>query len=535
MSVPDCVPNFARLANINTQLTTQCHWHNKPRGDRVGQRCGNSISKDDGERRRVLVLTLHSLVASDTTVTNTSYKSARSSGPLQVQKILQELSQLLLCKRQHRVESAAIYAKWSIESELKDMLSKPGNYDVGKDQRSNGLRPSAAEQPSIAYEPSTPFPRRTSTQNSETPESSASNVWSRTSSVTISTPVTSPPSQQQFDTTGTPHDSPHLRRRATTINNADNVEPQRVDHNRLTRSAARQSGLETSPPKPAPSYFKPYYPPNKSNTFLRDLHGKITSPLTTESKKSGYIYGFQRKGEKYIKIGYTQKTVASRVQAWERSCHQKLAVVFGEPVLHASKVESLIHLTLYHERRTEIGCNGGKGCKTTTHKEWFEVTLERVKHVLGTWKRWIETEPYDKKGNLRPIWIKHIEQARKTKTNCSLESWRDWIDITILAKGTTRDVKPQPVDDAKVKTKIVATKTEFKDETEVNLATRTEELRQELNRLNRSFVASIVKLKDEIPEEKPIMAYPTAVPDLKLHLDDPFVASAAPTISPVAG
>jgi hypothetical protein len=533
MSVPDCVPNFARLADIDTQLTTQCHWHNKPTGDRVGQRCGNSISEDDGQRRRVLVRILHSLINSDTTVTNTSYKTARSSGPPQVQEILKELSQLLLCKRRHRVESAAIYSKWSIESGLKDSSSKPGNYDIGKDQRSNGLRPSAAALPSTAYEPSTPFPKRTSTQNSETPESSASNVWSRANLVTVSTPVTSPPSQQQFDTIGTLYDPPHLPRRDTPINNADNVEPQREDHSRLTRSAAHQSELGTSPPKPAPSYFKPHYPPNKSDTFLRDLYAKITSPLTTESKKSGYIYGFKRKGEKYIKIGYT-KTVASRVQAWEISCHQKVAVVFGEPVPHASKVESLIHLTLYLERRTEIGCNGNKGCKTT-HKEWFEVTLERAKHVLGIWKRWIETQPYDKKGNLKPIWIKHIEQTRKTKTNCSLESWRDWIDIAILAKGTTRDVKPESVDATKVETEIVATKTELKDETEANLATRTEELRRELNRLNRGFVASVVKLKDEILEEKPIMAYPAAVPDLRFHLDDPFIVSAAPTVSPVAG
>jgi hypothetical protein len=149
------------------------------------------------------------------------------------------------------------------------------------------------------------------------------------------------------------------------------------------------------------------------------------------------------------------------------------------------------------------------------------------------WKRWINTNPYDEQGNLKPIWIKHIDHIRKTEMNYSIDSWEEWIDTTILTEGTTVETKPEVANDGdtvslatKAKTEVILTKTELKDEVEVKVEPDIEELRQDLTALSRAFVETIVELKDEKTEGKPPTEYPVAVQGLSLHLDDPFAPAA---------
>jgi hypothetical protein len=621
MSVPDYVPTFARLTDSNTQWTSQCHWRNKS-GKNSGQRCGNSISDGDVQKRTTLISTLRSLIPSGTTKANISNKTDSFSGPPKILETLETLSELLLCKRRHRIESAAIYAKWSVELEQinKSSSPPPTKSDIRKElniedarmhlcqgmdskgvrctnsistenresasaiidvvtncrdsspatrdnlmvvaellmcqkyhqgqatekaeswfkriqklfppatppePRLSGSRPLDATKPSTTPQPSTPPSTRTSNQNPEIPEPSISSNWSRASSTKVRTSITSPQSGRQFDAADSPHRSPDLTRSAITATNTGDSEPLRVAHQRVTRSTTRQYERGYLPPEPAPSRFVPFHSPSKENTFLKDLHTKVTSPLTTTQKKSGYIYGFQRVGANYIKIGYTCDTVQSRVQIWERQCNQKLAIVFAEPVPHASKLESLIHLSLYHERRSETRCNG---CEKR-HIEWFEVTLKRAKQVLRMWKAWIETEPYDEDGNLKPVWTKHIERFRMDKMNSSLESWWDWIDITILAKDMTVDVKKEFIEDKtiesapRVTTEKPVSKKDVKDEEVVKTAANIQEFRQGLSRLNRNLLESIVKLKVGMPEGRPLKTYPLS--RSSYHIGDSF------TVSPV--
>jgi hypothetical protein len=628
MDVPASVPSLAKLIDINTQWSSQCYWHSKANGRLSEQRCGNFTSVDDVQRRRTLIRTLRGLIPSGNAEANTSSNTARPDGRSQIQEILKELSELLLCKRWHRVKSAIVYAKWSTESEeLKKSTSRPMTKDIRKElniedgktllcqgktlkgikcknwtsaknregadaiievvakardsspttrdnitvvaqllmcqryhqdqavgkaeewfRKIQELFPiahatpeqaSTQRQASTPHQDSTPPFRRTSTRHSETPESAVSSVWSRADSAAVSTPATSPASQRRYAPTSNPPDSPLPPTRATTTNNTNNADPPRVTHNRVTRRTTRQYELGFLPPEPILTNFEEFSP-NKSYTFLKELDAKIKRSILRTEKDGGYIYGFQREGEKYIKIGYTKQTIKARMGQWESQCNQKVEVVLDEYMPHAAKVEKLVHLCLHQERRRETRCNAGKGCGTQ-HIEWFEVALDRAEHMLGVWKKWIETRPYDKGGNLKPVWVKHIDQIRKAKTNSSLESWRDWIDITILAKGTTVEVKTEPVDArqtvplaAKTKTEIVVTKTEVKDEAKVKVAADVQKLRQELSRLNRGFVESIVKLKDETPEEKPLTDYPAAVQDLSLHMGDPFAASAAPAVAAAA-
>jgi hypothetical protein len=134
MDVPDSVPSLAKLTDINTQWSSLCHWHNKPNGRQGGQRCGNSTSMDDVQRRKILIQNLRNLISSGTTETNKASSTARSTSSPQIQEILKELSELLLCKRRHRDKSAAIYLKWSIElGEPRKSTSPPVTHDIRKE------------------------------------------------------------------------------------------------------------------------------------------------------------------------------------------------------------------------------------------------------------------------------------------------------------------------------------------------------------------------------------------------------------------
>jgi len=134
MDVPNSVPSLAKLTDTNTQSSSLCHWHNKPKGRQDGQRCGNSISMDDVQKRKILIQDLQNLISSGNTETNKASSTARSTSSPQIQEILKELSELLLCKRRHRDKSAAICSKWFIElGEPRKSTTQPVTHDIRKE------------------------------------------------------------------------------------------------------------------------------------------------------------------------------------------------------------------------------------------------------------------------------------------------------------------------------------------------------------------------------------------------------------------
>lgn len=292
-------------------------------------------------------------------------------------------------------------------------------------------------------------------------------------------------------------------------------------------------------PEPANPQFMPLSPMSGS-AFLTNLYNLITRPLKKRERTPGYIYGFKRDGEVHIKVGFTTKdSVEPRMDEWNRQCKQQVTVVLAEYVPHAGKMESLVHATLYHKRRREAlvngACNGGRGCGSK-HREWIEVTRELLKEVVDVWMRWFESVPYDKDGCLKPEWVEKIYKLRKEQKKPLPDLWRVWIDTTTLAENITVEEKSEVVDDkgtvafnVKEKPGIIVTETEIKAEMDDKVAADDQALRQGLSDLNRRYVRSIVKVKDETAKDKPLMDYPEALPDLPLQ-DDPFGPSVVTTV-----
>ena len=425
------------------------------------------------------------------------------------------LAQLLICQHKyHRDQVTKKSEEWSRKIQE---LSPPAD--------------------AVPEQPSTPPFRRTTTVDIETPRSTASSIFSRASSIATSTPPTSPPSQRRYYTRPTDSGSPLRSRSTNNITTTIDDEQQYLSHLRVTRRTTfeRQAGLLT--PEPVYPSFRPLSPKNGSE-YLTNLYNLITRAFKKRDGTPGHLYGFKRDGADYIKVGFTKFTVEHRMKEWRTQCNQRLTVVLEKYVPHAGKMESLVHATLYNQRRRESlvngACNGGIGCHKK-HKEWLEVTLELLQEVVDRWIRWFECIPYDKQGCLKSEWAELIFKLRKEQKKPLPDLWQHWIDVTRLAEGTTDEVKTEVADDkstlafdAKEKMKNAKElKPEFDDKVTAYVLDRSSELRH----VNRRYNEALIEIKNETPDEIPLSELPMARQDLSLHLnddhpdDDPFITS----------
>jgi hypothetical protein len=362
----------------------------------------------------------------------------------------------------------------------------------------------------VPKQPSTPPFKRTTIVESETPRSTASSIFTRAGSIATSTPPTSPPSQRQYNTRSPISESPLRSRSTNTTTTTVNDDPQPVGHSRVTRSTTH-----ILPPKDTLLKFKPF-PPKGIKAVVAEIYERIKRPIIPREKDTGYVYGFQRDGDKLIKFGFTCKMgPKARIRKWNTRCHQEVKVVLQEYLPHAAKVESLVGAILYRQRRREnlVGglCNGGKGCPTV-HEEWFEVTLECLRDVVKLCSRWIRTWPYEN-GILKPRWVEYINKLYEAQSNDPLEDWH----IAKFAEGSTvEEVVPSKVKEEKG---IVITHTEIKTELDDTVLANVPDLRQELITSSRKYVQRMKKLKDENREEEHPTKYSV---DFSLHLDDVF-------------
>ena len=457
--------------NIDNGEKLLCHAKKKD-----GTRCTHRISAENCGRANNIIAALAK--ARDSSSTTRDHISV--------------LAQLLICQyRYHR-----------------DQVPKKSEEWFRKIQE---LFPPADDVPK---QPSTPPLKRTTIVKSETPRSTASSIFTRAGSIATSTPPTSPPSQRRYNTKSPTSESPLRSRSTNTTTTTVDDEPQPVGNSRVTRSTTH-----ILPPKDTLLKFKPF-PPKGIKAVVTKIYERIKRPIIPREEDTGYVYGFQRDGDKLIKFGYTSKMgVKERIRKWNTQCHQEVKVVLQDKLPHAAKVESLVGAILYRQRRREnlVGglCNGGKGCPTV-HEEWFEVTLECLRDVVNLCSRWIGTGPYEN-GILKPRWVEYIDKLYEAQSDDPLEDWRAWLDIAKFAEGSTvEEVVPSKVKEEKG---IVITHTEIKTELDVTVLANVPDLRQELITSSRKYVQRMKKLKDENWEEERPTEYSV---DFSLHLDDVF-------------
>ncbi|KAK0508377.1 hypothetical protein JMJ35_009461 [Cladonia borealis] len=157
---------------------------------------------------------------------------------------------------------------------------------------------------------------------------------------------------------------------------------------------------------------------NVFNLLLKDL-GMSKDP------NQGYIYALSMEGYKgYVKIGYTKRSIATRVTDIQRCVPYKLDV-FNKNDYHLvpnyERVEELIHEELRKERR-QFPCTvcplnkiaTGTGCPKM-HDEWFEISEAKASEVVDKWRKWMWSDPYCQ-GQLRPTERLKIAYYRRCAT-----------------------------------------------------------------------------------------------------------------------
>ncbi|KAK2053299.1 DUF1766-domain-containing protein [Colletotrichum caudatum] len=353
--------------------------------------CRNRISKDSRERISSGVLDV---------LASGSLSSAAQH--------LERLASLVLCKRWHQKQAADKTAEW--ERRIREFLGLSG-----AGEQDDGKREAEAESEARG---------------------------SRTAAVLVKT------------TGSCVAKSSNARR----LSVANGVESKQVMEKQLVSLVIKQetvkeeddkcnSGLDSIPFNPPPSKpavcpdplkkptvhtFEPFQPPasiRKTNTAIVK---KLLAPFTKKEREAigmGYIYGYKLpKGhitasgtdtDGMIKIGYTGN-LSRRMGDWQSKCHYTPKLVIDRLTPHYIMMEKVVHLHLANERRWDRACAGCRQAngKTTDHREFFEVDVEKARAVVEMWAAWAGLEPFDEEGRLTVYWTARLDALNLDDDEC---------------------------------------------------------------------------------------------------------------------
>jgi hypothetical protein len=453
--------------------------------------------------------------------------------------ILAELAGLVMCRGYHKNQAPELSKKW-----LQKMVDFAVSAEV--DGESFG-------QDEQTHNPSTPNRKRGSRFDpvmpptiDDSPESTISSMWSRYPKSRFTTPGTSPhqsTSRELQNTSPLSSKAGATYRTESLLGDSDvkHPIPDSQSHTSVVRklftqqsSNSRKATLRTSrieSPRQTILAFVPF-PIQSTEKMLETIYDVISRPLSEQHRKPGYIYGFQRENNGHIKIGVT-KDVEARMRQWANSCHYEPKILLKIAVPHAFRVERLIQLHLQNERFRENLvdglCNSGSGCPSK-HQEWFKVGLERVQKVIGIWKRFMESEPYDEKYALKSWWKQHL---KKIHLCSNFDLWLDWLghilddnsQIVVKRKGENGKLTGVKVEE-KFEAKNFKGGIIVKEEPVIDLELRETEKEQEIKTLGMQYRMSI-KVKQGTMKDNSSKGIIGTILDSTLGLDGAsFVATA---------
>ncbi|KAK0392368.1 hypothetical protein NLU13_1863 [Sarocladium strictum] len=132
---------------------------------------------------------------------------------------------------------------------------------------------------------------------------------------------------------------------------------------------------------------------------------RIRSTLDLDQGSSGSIYFYTHAASAFagmVKIGYTCRSVASRLYAWEECGHGAPKLLDSiVDVRHPGRVELLTHFELIELWHELMWCKA----HGRTHIEWFRTDVHRAKAIAERWNKWMHgANPYDRRGKLKPLW-----------------------------------------------------------------------------------------------------------------------------------
>lgn len=467
----------------------------------------------------------------DTIVSSLTSLCSIPSDQDDIKHLLEELAGLVLCPGYHRDQAPRLSTQWlrnmadiAISTKVDTKISghDEETHNPGTPNPNCGGRFGPAIPPTIG----------------DSPESTVSSMWSRYPQSHVTTPGSSPHRSMSRELqnnsplsskTGTSHRIESLLEDSNFKQSVTDFQPdtgvvrklftQQSSNSR--KASLRSSHIESL--RPTVPAFIPF-PTQCASKMLTAMRDVISRPLSNQDQKFGYIYGFQREDNGYIKIGVT-KDVETRMRQLANSCHYEPKVVLRIAVPHAFRVERLIHLHLRSERFRENLlnhlCNSGRGCPTK-HEEWFKVGLERLQKVVAVWKRFIESKPYDEKHGLKSWWQ---QQLKKIDLRSHLDPWLHWLE-GILDANSTMTVKSE---EAKEKLTRVEIEGKFevensnhgiviKEEPDIESRPRQTEQEQGLRTLGRQYRMRI-KLEQGAMKENSSKGIMNTILDSRLSLN----------------
>lgn len=142
------------------------------------------------------------------------------------------------------------------------------------------------------------------------------------------------------------------------------------------------------------------------------LASTLYGPLDLEDDKDGLIYIYTHKQDPFLgmlKIGYTCSRILHRLNHWTECGHGYPTLLWSHTqVRHPRRVELLTHFELLDFWHEQQYCSFHK----SSHVEWFKTDLKTATTIISDWSSWMESNPYDRRGNLKSSWedtIKFLE------------------------------------------------------------------------------------------------------------------------------
>lgn len=171
--------------------------------------------------------------------------------------------------------------------------------------------------------------------------------------------------------------------------------------------------------------FVPYGPELSARQINIKIKKSILKPLSSKELDnmsnggSVYVYSFPENyhdPSPYVKIGCT-KDYKGRMKQWERQCKYEPRLICNFTVHLYKRVEALVHGQLGNSRLRE------KECPTChiSHIEWFASNTYDVSTVGILWSSWTRQQPYDETGNLKDKWAQRLKTLDLNDPMCWVE------------------------------------------------------------------------------------------------------------------
>jgi hypothetical protein len=166
------------------------------------------------------------------------------------------------------------------------------------------------------------------------------------------------------------------------------------------------------------------YPRQQPDTIISALANALRKPLSPMDFLGGSIYVLARPGTpRVIKIGSTSKDVQRRLKEYAAMCGFEPKLISQHFVGNRLRTEKLVFTSLTEQRRRELTCNAGKGCKSY-HREWFEIDDNLARLTIQRWTAWMDLKPYHD-DCLDVFWEIKLFEAEQLP---NLDAFHQWIE-----------------------------------------------------------------------------------------------------------